>query len=116
MLRPLLPIVSDAWGHTFNEAIHIATVHAKYGANHLQSVMADNAAQHATGDKNQTTSKPAPAAPWHIPAKAATYSITQPTNKNRYTVLKCERIPGFISITAPPPKMANHNLQCNVMY
>jgi hypothetical protein len=36
MLYPMLPIVSDAWSHAFNEIEHITTVHFIYGSNHLE--------------------------------------------------------------------------------
>lgn len=36
MVHPLLPIVCDAWCHTFYEINHLATVHAKYGTHHLE--------------------------------------------------------------------------------
>lgn len=36
MIKPVIPIVEDLFSHFFDEAEHIATIHAKYGANHLQ--------------------------------------------------------------------------------
>ena len=37
MLKPLIPVICDAWSHIFAEAEHIATIHAKYGSNHLET-------------------------------------------------------------------------------
>jgi len=104
MLRPLLPVMGDAWGHTFNETIHIATVHAKYGANHVQSVLADNAAQHANNDKNQPAGKPVPASPWHVAAKTSTDNLPTPTIIKHHAVFQVETPTGFTSATTPPPK------------
>ena len=40
IIKPLIPVVVNAWDHTFAEARHIATVHAKYGAHHLEKQLA----------------------------------------------------------------------------
>lgn len=36
VFKLLIPITEDFLSHTFAEAIHVATVHAAYGSNHLQ--------------------------------------------------------------------------------
>jgi hypothetical protein len=36
IVKPVLPIVSDSLSHAFALAKHLATVHAIYGADHLQ--------------------------------------------------------------------------------
>ena len=45
MFKPLIPIVSDAVSHTFAEAIHIATVHAIYGSNHLEKELSETSSE-----------------------------------------------------------------------
>jgi hypothetical protein len=48
----LIPIASDFISHSFSEAIHIATVHAKYGSNHLgreiENTTRDNTNNHSS--------------------------------------------------------------------
>ncbi len=49
ILKPLIPIAEDSVEHCFAEAYHIATVHAKYGNNHLEKEVAD------TNDSNNNS-------------------------------------------------------------
>ena len=54
--KPLIPYISDAASHFFDDAIHVATVHTIYGDNHVEIELA------ATGsadenNKNQSTLK-----------------------------------------------------------
>ena len=56
MLKPLIPIISDALSHTFSAAEHIATVHEKYGNNHLEKSIQDSGSENDT-NKNQNTTK-----------------------------------------------------------
>ena len=41
ILKPLIPVVEDVLIHCFAEAYHVATVHAKYGNNHLEKELAN---------------------------------------------------------------------------
>lgn len=49
ILKPLIPVVEDSIEHCFAEAYHIATVHAKYGSNHLEKEIAN------TNDSNDNS-------------------------------------------------------------
>lgn len=51
MLHPLIPMVCDAWSHTFANAYHIATVHAKFGSRHLEKSLAKSS-DSANKEKN----------------------------------------------------------------
>jgi hypothetical protein len=64
IFKPLVPIISDAWGHAFAEAEHIATVHAKYGANHLEKQLL--AGEKDTNGKSQDNTKNADPVPVHF--------------------------------------------------
>lgn len=52
ILNPVIPIVSDAISHSFAEAAHVAKVHAKYGANHLQMELSGTASEKDQHKKN----------------------------------------------------------------
>ena len=39
--KPLIPVICDAVDHSFSDAIHIATIHAKYGNNHVALQIAE---------------------------------------------------------------------------
>ena len=54
MIHPLIPIVSDAWGHAFNEVAHISTVHAKDGTHHLEISLAKSSSGNNTKNANKT--------------------------------------------------------------
>ena len=107
ILRPLLPLASDAWGHTFNEAIHIATVHAKYGANHLQSVLADNAAQNNSNGKTQNTIKFGEDVPVHLTA-CNHHDLSYPASHKicPQCFYNDTALRGHNSIFLPPPKIS----------
>ncbi len=64
MLKPLIPMLSDAWSHCFAEAEHIATVHAKFGANHVEKQLADS--EKDANGKSQDTTKTAEPVPVHF--------------------------------------------------
>lgn len=51
ILKPLIPVAEDALMHCFAEAYHVATVHAKYGNNHIEKSIAD------TNDDTNSNSK-----------------------------------------------------------
>jgi hypothetical protein len=89
MFKPIMPLVSDAWSHTFAEAMHIATVHAKYGANHLEQQLASSQKDNPDNSKNQNTVKAAEPVPKY------------------YAVFKLPMLQAvFISTLAPPPKFS----------
>lgn len=67
ILRSIIPLASDALAHTFENAYHIATVHAKYGANHLETELAKNSADD-NENKNQQNNKWQQEISFHISA------------------------------------------------
>jgi hypothetical protein len=107
MLKPLMPLISDAWDHAFSESIHIATVHAKYGANHLQSVLADNASDNNSNGKNQNTVKSAEVMPVHIHQETVTCRFMALTGCIHYNSLQLRRPAKTIILkNYPPPKFS----------
>ena len=105
MLKPLMPVISDAWDHTFAESIHIATVHAKYGANHLQSVLADNASENNANSKNQNTVKSSEVVPAHLVENECASMFTSNNTCSTFNPLpvnKCVSV--FLAMHLPPPK------------
>jgi len=103
MLRPLMPLLGDAWDHAFAESIHIATVHAKYGANHLEKAMADAGADN--NSKNQNTVKSVEVVPVHVPEEAVAIHFYFENVVSNYNRLQpCKTPPVFVSCHYPPPK------------
>lgn len=67
MLKPLVPLIQDAISHSFNYAEHIASVHEKYGNNHLQKDVSDKNSGENTG-KTANSISPENPVPVHISA------------------------------------------------
>jgi len=104
MFRPLMPLVSDLLSHVFAEAIHIATVHAKYGSHHLEKEI-----EKATGDnsKNHNAVLSQENLTVHISSKEYCYCFYPCRQNKNYPVLKIHDIEDiFIHKQAPPPKFS----------
>lgn len=102
MLKPLIEITADALSHTFAEAYHIQTVHAKYGNNHVELALADTAADNDT--KNNST-KTAEQITVHISVEennTIANLVTTLTNYGNNEPAKLPIVP--IGMQIPPPK------------
>ena len=74
MFKPLVPIVSDALSHTFSEAIHIATVHAIYGSNHLEKELSNTSSDNAN-NKHQNSVNTEDPVPLHVSTHECIYDF-----------------------------------------
>jgi hypothetical protein len=104
LFKPLIPIIEDAWSHTFNRAEHLATVHAHQGKNHLHEALA-NSAVDLGGSKHQKSIQSESQVTVHIYTPA--YRVTHHLNviKNAYSSLQVYYFPSaYISVQGPPPK------------
>jgi hypothetical protein len=110
MLRPLIPLVKDAWDHAFSETIHIATVHAKYGANHLEKELAAGETGNRADGKTQNTTRAQQLAEPHFFTNTF-FAFTPPEggclkDKPFANPGLCV---GFAYIQGPPPKFLQVN-------
>ena|ERR1017187_6566759 len=106
MFKPLIPIVCDALSHTLCEAIHIATVHAIYGGNHLQKELADTNAENAN-NKHQNTTNGEDQVNVHLSATEFVFHLYSLTfNKNYSAANLCQLKNRFIVKYSPPPKFS----------
>ncbi len=106
MLKPLIPIVSDALSHTFSEAIHIATVHAIYGSNHLEKELSDTSPDNAS-NKHQSNANTEDQVQAHLCADECLYSFSGNRANNHSFFLKRSKLKaGFILKYSPPPKFS----------
>ena len=106
MFKPLVPLISDAISHTFEDAIHIATVHAVYGDNHVEIELADTGSDNDTS-KNQNTTKAQDPIPVHVSEKATVYEFALNEADKNYPSLLLYNLMGiFIYKDAPPPRVA----------
>lgn len=106
MFKPLIPIVSDAISHTFSEAIHIATVHALYGSNHLEKELSNTASDNANS-KHQNSVNAEDQVPVHVSTHECLYGFCRNTTDKDYSSLKLYKLKaGFIVKNFPPPKFS----------
>lgn len=104
LLNPLIPVISDALSHTFADAIHIATVHAKYGNNHLEVELANEAADDGN-NKNPHNINSEESVSVHISVKECAYVFTLNAVNKQFFGRKLHTLNDiFISKQAPPPK------------
>jgi hypothetical protein len=96
--------VQDAASHFFAEAIHEATVHAKYGENHLHAEIASTGADN-DNTKNDTKLKSEDIVSFHIPQNDSTYIFLENVLDKIHSLTLTKKICFiYISSPAPPPK------------
>ena len=106
MFKPLIPVISDALSHTFEDAIHIATVHAVYGDNHVEIELAATSSDN-DASKNQNTTKVQDPIPVHVSEEATAYEFALNVADKNYPSLLLYNLMGIlISKDAPPPRFA----------
>ena len=102
MLKPLLPLINDAWSHSFAEASHIMTVHAKYGSNHLSKELAKGS---DASNKNQNTLTSQEQVFVHLLTGETKYTFTLNFLNKNYNPYNPSSFPSiFIFKEGPPPK------------
>ena len=101
MVHPLVPILCDAWCHSFSEINHIATIHAKYGTHHLEISLSK------TSEKNneKSTSKIDSSDSQHIFIKVEKTALFQKVACTFPSIDLEKIIPIFIGLNTPPPKI-----------
>ncbi len=106
MLKPLIPIISDAWSHEFNETEHISLIHAKYGSHHLQKELADTNSDNGKS-KSQNTVKSTDEVSFHIVQPVCKFAFATNKSALQYLLFKPGKLPlVLISNQGPPPKFS----------
>ncbi len=106
MFKPVMPFIGDVLSHTFAEAIHESTVHAKYGNNHLQKELAAEGSEN-NSDKNQNIQKSESQIVVHVISNNCTYDFSvNKSSTNFSAVLLCNLPDIFIAKQIPPPKFS----------
>ena len=105
MFKPLLPLINDALSHTFAEAIHIATVHAVYGSNHLEKDLSNTASENSN-NKHQAGTNTEDQLSLHVSSSECLYNFYIAGTGNTFSILKLFRLKTcFISKHSPPPRL-----------
>ena len=104
LFKPLIPIIEDAWSHTFNMAEHLSTVHVHQGKNHLNAALANSAAD-LDGSKHQKSLQSESQVTVHIYTPAYRMTHCLDLIKSTYSPLQVYFFPpAYISVQGPPPK------------
>ncbi len=104
MFKPLIPVISDALSHTFSETIHIETVHAILGSNHLEKELAASGADNANS-KNQNTITSEEQVLVHLASGELNYNFNLNRLIKDYPFCKPFTLSSvFIFKAGPPPK------------
>ncbi len=104
MFKPLIPIITDAWEHEFNETEHLSLVHEKYGSHHLEKELA-NSSHDDDRDKNPNTLKSEDQVPFHVLASEYKTTLISDAFDKHFSPFTHLALP-FILIAreGPPPK------------
>ncbi|MEP6596589.1 MAG: hypothetical protein ABJA71_11620 [Ginsengibacter sp.] len=105
MIKPLIPIMQDAWSHEFNEIEHLSCVHAKYGNNHLQKELGTESDNDE--GKNQNSLRSEDQVPFHVLTTG--YNDNFKINKSLlpYHRFKLDKLPCvYVSLKDQPPKFS----------
>jgi len=103
ILKPLLPILSDVYSHTFAEVIHITTVHAKYGSN-VAYYLAKAFSYYNI--KHQTTPKSDDPFPFHVFADYSDMNLIIKKDTASYCLFKQYTLPSVCILKhTPPPRL-----------
>ena len=103
ILKPLIPIDEYGIQHCFAEAYHIATVHAKYGNNHLEKEL-ENANDNTDNISNKNILIDEDSASLHIISTIENIPVKAGTVKTTYIIqsaLSLQKI--LLSKIFPPP-------------
>ncbi len=102
MFQPVIPVVRDMYAHTFGEAIHLATIHAKYGGSHLEKALATTG---ETSRKDQKNADSGDTYMIYIGTPANNFDCLLNRVEVTYPYIKYYELPTtFLSIPVPPPE------------
>jgi len=102
LLKPIIATIQDGLSHLFAEAIHIATVHAKYGSNHLQREVGDLG---SNSGRNHAVSPPEESFSPHINANEIIFFYCSLISPDFPMIRNPELLCVILSRQGPPPKL-----------
>lgn len=110
VFQPLVPIICDALAHTFENEIHLATVHAHYGSNHLETTLAETNANDKNKE-NHTTFNSEDPFPVHFAEDRYTVIFILTKMPVKHPVVNLSLLPfAFIAKQFPPPKYSSNEM------
>jgi hypothetical protein len=104
MFKPLIPIITDAWEHEFNEVAHLSLVHEKYGSHHVEKELAGNSQDDDHG-KNPNSLKSEDQVPFHLGIEEYNSHASSSTFDKQFMLIKHTILLSVcINRKGPPPK------------
>lgn len=101
MFKPIIPFISDIYSHAFGEAIHLATIHARYGNNHLEKALATTG---KSNNKDQKNCNSGEINTVHISSPECIFDFRLNTSKLTFFFRRFYKLSTiFLSILVPPP-------------
>lgn len=100
----MIPIIGDELAHAFNGEIHISTIHAKYGSDHLEADLARTESANEN-TKNHNIINMQDEVSIHVFSHPFTCDFLSTEINENYPALKLSHLPViFISLNSPPPE------------
>lgn len=106
IFKPLIVIVEDALSHAFSEVMHVQTVHANYGNNHVEVELASTNSDNENR-KNHNNDKSEEQVTAHFSQGEYAYDFSLNNfhqQNNSFPVFKLPFV--FIPFQIPPPKFS----------
>ena len=104
--RPVLPVISDMLSHSFTEAEHISTVHAKYGSHHREIEIAATANESNGSKKNTHTLANEVSLTEHVVTEECTIGIIWEQTPKYFCPLRPgDLITKYLPVFTPPPEI-----------
>lgn len=105
VFQPLLLIAEDTLSHVFANTIHIATVHAKYGNNHLQIELVTTSSNR-DNNRDHNNDKSYEQVTVHVSSIECNDDFSLDNFHKSYFDFAWFKIPYvFTSLVTPPPKL-----------
>lgn len=109
ILNPIIPLAEDSVMHCFAEAYHVATVHAKYGNNHLEKQEAGTSDESNSNTKNVLKEDNNTSV--HIAVIEPAFDLdTRNIKSLRFIQPNTSLRNIFLNIVIPPPKSSYKNV------
>lgn len=104
LIRPIVPILENFLDHEFSETIHVSTIHARFGSNHLEVQLAAKSSENRQDKENNTLGYEMYNSLYTF-KKESFFSFSIYQTINNFPLLKCQSIDLiFLAVKKHPPK------------
>ena len=116
VLQPMILVAEDLLSHIFADATHTATVHEKYGNDHVETELAQTSSNNDSG-QNHDSQKSEERTAAHIFTDLFLHQFNLYPFIQQFESLKPDKLSSaFISKQTPPPQKPSHHLKIGFYY